>query len=390
MPTHSPTPFDAAVVGAGPAGCMAARHLAAAGLKVALIERQPLPRYKTCGGGLVGRAVRLLPESALRAVESDCHRAALHLAGSDLAFTAERAHPIVRMTMRANLDAALAGWAVAAGATLMDATPVTGVVPGPGGVTLHTASGALTAPVVIAADGAGGLLSRTVRTAPARMGPAVEWEIHVPDADLGRFQDIARFDVGIVPHGYGWVFPKGDHLSVGVFTGRAGRMNLHRATTDYLNRIGLTRITHAERHGHRIPVHPGKGPFAAHGILLTGDAAGFAEPVTGEGISAALESGHLAARSILAAQGDPTGAMRRYVADIEGTILPELAAARRLAWLLYAWPPFTRQVFAYGGQRLCERVADVMAGTLTWRQLFRHPSGFRLPPGAAKPTVSKE
>src|SRR5947209_20096593 len=71
--------FDVAVVGAGPPGATAALTLARRGLSVALLERDALPRYKTCGGGLVGRALALLPPEVERVVERRCGQADLHL-----------------------------------------------------------------------------------------------------------------------------------------------------------------------------------------------------------------------------------------------------------------------------------------------------------------------
>src|SRR3989475_7368603 len=71
--------FDVAVVGAGPAGATAALTLARRGLSVALLERDALPRYKTCGGGLVGRALALLPPEVERVLERRCGQADLHL-----------------------------------------------------------------------------------------------------------------------------------------------------------------------------------------------------------------------------------------------------------------------------------------------------------------------
>src|SRR5260370_15146563 len=71
--------FDVAVVGAGPAGATAALTLARRGLSVALLERDALPRYKTCGGGLVGRALTLLPGDVERVIEQRCGQCDLRL-----------------------------------------------------------------------------------------------------------------------------------------------------------------------------------------------------------------------------------------------------------------------------------------------------------------------
>ncbi len=107
--------FDVAVVGAGPAGATAALTLARRGLSVALLERDALPRYKTCGGGLVGRALTLLPGEVERVIERRCGQADLHLLDVHQHYRATRdppSAPIMAMTMRDQLDHLLAARAV--------------------------------------------------------------------------------------------------------------------------------------------------------------------------------------------------------------------------------------------------------------------------------------
>src|SRR5213592_3024919 len=111
--------FDVAVVGAGPAGATAALTLARRGLSVALLERDALPRYKTCGGGLVGRALALLPPEVEQVLERRCGQADLHLLDVSQRYRATRdppSAPIVATTMRERLDHVLASAAAGAGA----------------------------------------------------------------------------------------------------------------------------------------------------------------------------------------------------------------------------------------------------------------------------------
>ena len=363
------TMFDVAVVGAGPAGATAALTLARRGLKVALLEKDALPRYKTCGGALVARGLALFPEEIHTVFEQRCVQAELHLLDGDLHYRATREPPgplIMAMTMRDRLDHVLASAAAAAGAALRAPCSVSGVSLEQRHVRLDTDAGPVTAAFVIAADGATGELARLAGWQDGRqLIPALEYEVRVDDATLDRFARVPRFDVGLVPHGYAWVFPKTTHLSVGVLTTHRGAINLHRQLEEYLRVIGLAPQS-LERHGFVIPVRPRAGPLARERMLLVGDAAGLADPVTAEGISLAARSGGLAADAIIESQLDPPRVRARYDAALR-PLLAELRVARTLARLLYEHPRARRWMFRRVGQRLVEAITDVFMGARTYR-----------------------
>src|SRR3989454_371030 len=357
------------VVGAGPAGATAALTLARRGLSAGLLEREALPRYKTCGGGLVGRALALLPPDVERVLERRCGQADLHLLDGNQYYRATRdppGPPIMAMTMRDRLDHVLASAAAAGGATLRAPCCVRGVSLGPRHVRLETDAGPVTAAFVIAADGATGELARFAGWGDGRhLIPALEYEVRVNDAALDRFARVPRFDVGVIPHGYAWVFPKTAHLSVGVLTTHRGAINLHRQLEEYLRVIGLAPKA-TERHGFVIPVRPRAGPLARGRMLLVGDAAGLADPVTAEGISPAARSGGLAADAIIASELDPPRARAGYPAA-PPPLLPPPRVARALARPPYEHPRARRWMFRRLGQPLVEAITDVFMGVRTYR-----------------------
>lgn len=358
--------FDVAVVGSGPAGATAALTLARQGLKVVMLEKERLPRYKACGGGLVERGVELFPPEVQEVVERRYGVAELHLLDDDLHFAAQRPKPVVSMTMRDRLDLLLASSAAAAGAELRAPCRVSGVSLENGHVRLVTDAGPVTAALVIAGDGA---TSQVARMAGWRDGrhlvPALEYEIRVDDAVFERCARAPRFDVGIVPHGYAWVFPKAEHLSVGVLSARRGPINLHRYLEQYLRVLGIVPRS-IERHGFVIPARPRAGPFAHQGVLLVGDAAGFADPVTAEGISLAARTGRLAAEAIARGELAEARVGALYHAALR-PLLGELRVARWLARLLYDHRRVRRWLFRRGGQRLVDAITDVFLGARTYR-----------------------
>lgn len=369
--------FDVAIVGAGPAGSTAAYRLAEAGLRVVLLEKEVIPRYKTCGGGVVGRARRHLAVAVDSAVEHRCRRAEVHLLDAGIGAACAQPAPIVEMTMRSALDAVLAEGAARAGAALRAPVHLTALEPDGACVTLRTTAGPLLAGFVVAADGATGLAARAAGWPPnPAMVPALECEIAVPERTLDRFQNVARFDFGSVPHGYAWVFPKGDHLSVGVLTTRRGRAGLEACLADYLRRVGITETRSVERHGYVIPLRPVAAPFVRNRTVVVGDAAGLADPVTAEGISAAAESGALAARAIVSADGDERRVRRAYERGLAATLLPELRVGRFYARLAYNLPRVRALLVRRFGDRLVDALADVMTGTRSYRETFGGPLRF--------------
>lgn len=353
--------FDVIIVGAGPAGSAAARPLAEAGLRVLILEKATLPRYKTCGGGLLWRAVRHLPDLPPRVVERQCHRAQINFLKSNLSFTTQRDHPIITMTMRADLDHALVQAAQLAGAQLIDGCAVAKLSLSPNTATVHTARGEFQAAFVIAADGATSLIAKQAGWPPCpKTIPAIECEVF--HSHFEDFSQCARFDFETVPHGYAWVFPKRAHLSLGVLSTRSGTVNLNRAVDDYLEALGLNCPERIERHGYLIPVRPRPGPLARGRVLLAGDAAGLADPITAEGLSNALLSGHLASTAIQSGNLDPTAVCAAYQKALNKKILPDLRTGRFLAWLLYDQPRFRQWLFTRWGQRLAERMTEIVIG----------------------------
>jgi geranylgeranyl reductase family protein len=287
--------YDAIVVGAGPAGSTTAYRLARAGARVMLLDRARFPRDKPCGGGLTLRAVRELPFSVEPVVEDTVHTFGFGLRYSRRA-ELRSAKPLVLMTQRRRLDAFLAEQAAEAGAEFRDGAKVTNVAP-EGQVVLDGER--VRGDVVVGADGANGVTARAVGLGARNVGVALEGNVAY-DPDLrARYRGRAVIDVGVVPGGYAWVFPKGDHVNVGVggwqSEGPRLRDHLARACSGY--GVDVARLTDVR--GHRLPMLGATKPPLRERVLLVGDAAGLVDPLSGDGMYEAFVSGRLAAEAVV-------------------------------------------------------------------------------------------
>lgn len=366
--------FDVAVVGAGPAGAVAAREVARAGLAVCLVEREALPRYKTCGGGLVRRAARGIEVELDGAIERDVHAIELQLLDARLGFRVEREEPLVRMAMRAQLDARLCDAAREAGAELVSECRVEGLDEERGALVLRTSRGDVRARYAIGCDGALSALARLAHFPPhPHSVPALESELCVPRERFERFASSARFDFGGIERGYAWVFPKREHLSVGILSTRRGARELKAELERYLARLGIEPIEAREDHGFVIPIAPRPGPPMRGRVMLCGDALGLADPITCEGISNAIRSAQLAAEAVASAFDEPERVARHYRRALGREILPELRRARLLARLLYDHPRLRAALFRRAGGALCEAMARVVAGETSYARLLHDP-----------------
>jgi geranylgeranyl reductase family protein len=368
--------YDVVVVGAGPAGSSAAFELARNGLNVALVEKASMPRYKTCGGGVVARALKLLPFDASEAIERQCHAAELNLGHSDLCFRIKRDYPLVSMTMRENFDHLLFTAAGKAGARMLDDHRVLDVLSRNGETEVVTDKGSLRCRFIVGADGAQSIVARKGGwTKRMLVSPLVEWEVTVDPKLLSAFSSSARFEFGPVPSGYAWVFPKREHLSIGLGGYERGKLDLKARLDRFLQALGVTPVEKVERHGYFIPVRPRDEGFAKGHVLLVGDAAGFVDPVTGEGITYAILSGQAAARALIKGDLAPLPVREAYLSELGPGVLKELNWGRILAALFYRSPKVRTLVFRQYGQQLVEAFADIISGETTYAELCQKHTG---------------
>lgn len=320
--------FDVAVIGAGPAGSLSAYLLADAGASVVLLDRAAFPRDKPCGGGLTARAVRLLPFCVTPVVEEVVDRFEIRMAYGRSVRRSTR-DPLVYMTQRRRLDAFLAERAADAGADFRDRTRVGSVDQDADGVRLETSNGSIRAGVVVGADGANGVSAKALNLwVQPDYGVALEGNLPYDEVDRNRYRRRVVVEIGTVPGGYAWVFPKGDHVNFGVGGWEREGPNL-RAHLDRLCREhGVAAARLQSVRGHRLPTRRPGAPLVDRRGLLVGDAAGLVDPWTGDGMFEAFGS----ARHAAAAIGDVLGGRAEGLQPYEAAVRHDLDGPTALAW----------------------------------------------------------
>jgi geranylgeranyl reductase family protein len=316
--------WDVAVIGAGPAGLAAASAAAAAGARTIVLERAEHPRYKTCGGGLIGASQAVAAGLIAIPARDEIRSATFTLRGGQ-EYTRSAADPVLAMVVREEFDAALLKRAAENGAEIRQRAQVRGIDQSGGHATARLADGsAVSARVIIGADGSSGVSARHVGAEFDQVDLGLELEIAVPDQVAGQWQGRVQLDWGAIPSSYGWVFPKGDRLTVGVIAHRGQGDGTKAYLRDFVGCLGLAGYEVLQDSGHLTRCRADSSPLRRGQVIVAGDAAGLLEPWTREGISFALRSGTLAGE--YAAKGDPDG----YVAAINAALVPDMHAGRTL------------------------------------------------------------
>jgi len=363
--------YDVIVVGAGPSGAILSYQLARSGAKVLVLEKERLPRYKTCGGGVTVRAAKVLPLDLSPVVERTVYHAQVSLR---MGRSFERTSPdaLVYMTMRNRLDTYLMEHSQRAGAELMQGVQVQKVSQRDGVVSVSTTTGDFEAAYVAGCDGANSVVAQGVGAPAAQWSDvALEVEWHgVTPATLDEWRNKAAVDVGVLPGGYAWIFPKGDHLSIGAAASARHSRKLRGYLDDFARYHGFALGGDAHVHGHKLPVRRPRALLHRGRTLLVGDAASLVEPFSGEGIYSAAKSAMLAAQALREGGRGRGDAGLRYQSLMEQELLPELNTGAFIAKL---FPVAPKVYFSWLGRsdRLWSYARRVLRGESNYQALMR-------------------
>ncbi|MFS8822176.1 geranylgeranyl reductase family protein [Synechococcus sp. 'PEA 65AY6A-5F PE A'] len=355
--------YDCVIVGAGPAGGSAAYHLAKRGRSVLVLEKDPLPRYKPCGGGVSPMVAAWFDFDFSPAISLKIRQIRYTWRGGDPVVADLDLKEPVWMVRREVFDHYLIQQAQKQGAALQTECPVSGIEWQSDRWQVMTATGPVWGRYVIGADGAKGSMAKWLgfQNRQRRLAAALEAEVPVSEPKTAA----AHFDFGAVSNGYIWNFPKADGYSIGAGTFRGGeKQNLREIAAEYAQSFGVD-LKSVRQFGHPICLWEGDQPLHSQNALLVGDAACVVDPFTAEGIRPSLLTGMLAAQAIDQALAGDTEALANYSARVQQEWGSEMRWAKRIAALFYRFPGVGYRV---GVKRpgATRRMGQILAGELRY------------------------
>jgi flavin-dependent dehydrogenase len=296
-------------------------------------------------------------------------------------FNVEHRAPVAHFVMRDRFDAWLAQRAVRAGAQLCHGDPVVSLEETADGVSVKTAAATYTARFAVGADGAHSVVARWLNGArPRRRTYGLEAEVTSDPPLVGE----VILEMGAVPGGYGWTFPKQRGVSIGI----GGFQRVDPRPKARFRRFvalqpGLRGSPSAAPIGHPIPIYSNGIRLASLRVGLAGDAGHLVDPFFGEGIYYGVLSGQHLGRAIVHQLERGAADLSPYAQWVERELYPEFESANRLASLAYGYPRLW-----YEAMRAHPDVIgwffDVLGGTSSFQQLWGRlrRNVFRLAPRA--------
>lgn len=364
--------YDCIIAGLGPAGAVAAYQLAAAGWKVLALDRERFPRHKPCGGGLTVKSIKALPFSVEQLYEDTITGGIFSFSlGEEICLDGDE--PYAYMVDRDSFDASLVERARGAGARVQEGEGILKVEAEPDLVSVSTPRASYQGRYLVGADGAHSVAARFLHPRIKRRNiVALEKDFAVAPRAMERLRGRILIDIGTIPMGYSWIFPKRDRLSVGSAglkeSGSSIKGHLARFAAHQQSLAGYS-VQGAQGHILPLPYHR-KVSLCGHRTLLVGDAGGLVNPFSGEGIYFAIQSANLAAQTLQGLEAGKIEALSAYDARVKEAFYFEFKWAYRLMQLVTAFPGLTFRIIS-DHLPVMPAYYDILRGTRTYENTFQ-------------------
>lgn len=351
--------YDLIIVGGGLSGASAGRTAGIRGLSTLLIEKEKLPRYKPCGGALSPYALSCLdfklPEFI---IERNISKVKIHFRDGYVEVGKER--NLAVLISRKVFDNFLLEKARETGIKIRTGEKVLDCIEKEDCVEVRTTDNTYLGRFVLIAEGSGGSLKYKVRSRDKRTEYCLGLVAEIPDEDrtiMSRFPGTIDIRFGIAEGGYGWIFPHAGYYSVGVS-----------GTTQYFEHPKVVMQKFLQEngfsgefpiHSHTIPIGGIKRATVNSRLLLSGDAAGFVDAFTGEGMAYAIRSGQLAAEVVsdLVNYDLKLSKLKEYESRCRQEFGNFLASSLKMAKVMYGFPETSFKI-AINNREILDRYLD--------------------------------
>ena len=337
-------------------------------MSVLLLDKAEFPRDKPCGGGVTARARDLLPFDISPVVEQTIDRVRFDFRQT-ARITRHSDRPLVYLTQRRRLDAFLVEQALEKGVTLRERARVREVHQDSDLVSVRTSDETFRGRAVVAADGCAGQTARLAGVETVcRNQIALEGNLYLGKDELSEWQGTIGLHAAWWKGGYGWIFPKSDHLNIGVAGWKLGHATLRGSLARLAQFYGYAPEAIEDIKGSPIPWRAASSPLEQGRLLLVGDAAGLVDPISDEGIHAAFWSGSTAARHLAKVVSGEARDLHGYRREIEQGLGSDIEVSQRLHDFVHFLPKLVVSLERHG-KFFTPDAFDMVLGDQAFHQL---------------------
>jgi geranylgeranyl reductase family protein len=364
--------YDLIIVGGGPSGSSAGRVAGKRGLSTLLIEKENFPRYKPCGGALSSYGLSCLdfklPELV---IERNISKVRVHFKGRFVEGMKE--NNLAFLISRKIFDNFLLEKARETGIEIHTGEKVLDCIEKEDCVEVRTTDNIYLGKFVLVAEGSGGVLKYKVRSRDKRTEYCLGLVSEISDEDKtisSRLPGTLDIHFGIAKGGYGWIFPHAGYYSVGIVGTAQSLEHPKKVLLDFLQENGLSGGFPV--HSHIIPTGGIKRKIINSRLLLSGDAAGFVDAFTGEGISYAIRSGQLAAEAVadLVMYSQKLSSLKAYESSCRQEFGNYLASSLKMEKIMHRFPE-TSFKLAVSNNEILDKYLDEAVANRNYKAYIR-------------------